>query len=140
VIAILQHIIPIALGFIAKLMALKAEDNKQRQEMMIKALSAQNQSLDMARKYDTPAANASRRMLIWFLMILIGVAVLGYAVFNVPIFVEEVRELPEFLFFFGGGTETVWTEIKGIPAYKDLFTWMTLIFELYFGASLARRG
>ena len=54
-ITLLSHILPIALGFIAKLTALKAEDNKQRQELMIKALAAQNQSFDSARKYDTPA-------------------------------------------------------------------------------------
>ena len=139
-IAILQHIIPIALGFIAKLMALKAEDNKQRQEMMIKALSAQNQSLDMARKYDTPVANANRRALMWFFMFMIGTAMLGYVIFGTPIYIEEVRELPRFLWFFGGGTETTWKKIEGIPAFDEMFTWMTIVVEMYFGASLARRG
>ena len=140
-ISILTHIIPIALGFIAKLLALKAEDNKQRQEMMIKALSAQNQSLDMARKYDTPVANASRRLLLWFLMAAIMLSMLGYVAFDAPIYVEQVVKDPSFLFgLIGGGEHIEWKEIRGIPSFQELFVWMQILIEFWFGATLARRG
>jgi len=140
-ITLLSHILPIALGFIAKLTALKAEDNKQRQELMIKALAAQNQSFDSARKYDTPASNASRRLLLWFLMFAISLSMLGYAVFDVPIYIEQVIKEPSYLFgLLGGGEHTEWIKIQGIPAFAELFQWMTVIIEMYFGATLARRA
>jgi len=31
-------------------------------------------------------------------------------------------------------------KIEGIPAFDEMFTWMTIVVEMYFGASLARRG
>ena len=139
--AILQHIIPIALGFVAKLLALKAEDNKQRQEMMIKALAAQNQSIDVARKYDTPAANASRRLLLWFVLGAIMITIVGYVIFDAPIYVEEVVQEPSYFFgLLGGGERIEWRKIEGIPAFDEIFQAFSVIIELYFGATLARRS
>lgn len=139
--AILQHSIPITLGFVGKLLALKAEDNKQRQEMMIKALAAQNQSIDVARKYDTPAANASRRLLLWFLMLAIMFSMVGYVVTGSPIYVEQVVKDPSFLFgLIGGGEHVEWVKIEGIPSFEELFIWMQVLVEFWFGATLARRG
>ena len=48
---------------------------------------------------------------------------------------------PSYLFgLLGGGEHTEWIKIQGIPAFAELFQWMTVIIEMYFGATLARRA
>lgn len=139
--AILQHLIPMALGWLAKFLALRAEDKKNQQEMMLGALSAKVGVYKKVREHQTPAANFARRAILFFLMGCIGAFILGYAVFEVPILVETSTELPSYFFgLFGGGTETTWTEIRGIPAFDEVFVWMTVLIEFWFGAQLAKRG
>ncbi len=137
----LPHIASIAFGFLAKLIALKSEDAKNREQLMLNALAAQQGAYTEARSYDTPSARANRRMLIWFIMVAVMASVLGYAVLDVPIYVEQVVKEPSYLFgLLGGGERIEWVKIEGIPTFQEIFQWGTMIFEMLFGAQLARRS
>ena len=49
-ISLLTSVAPIALGFFAKLFAMKQHANAEQQKLMIQAMNAQNQSINMARE------------------------------------------------------------------------------------------
>jgi len=137
----LPHLLSIALGFFAKLIALKTEDAKNREQLMLNALAAQQGAYADARSYDTPAARANRRLLIWFIMVAVMASVLGYAVLDVPVYVEQVTQEPSYFFgLIGGGERVEWVKIEGIPTFEEIFRWGTMIFEMLFGAQLARRS
>jgi len=140
-IALLTNIVPIVLGFLAKTMALRAEDDARRQELAIAALAAKTNSVELARKYDSPVANASRRMILWFLMFLISITVVGYAIFRVPIMVETIKKGSSLLFGLWQNPDTTeWVAVNGIVSHKEFLEWMSLIIEMYFGSTLARRN
>jgi len=135
------HLIPIALGFFAKLIALKAEDANQRQQMMIQALGAREGALASAREYDTPMAALNRRTLIWFIMVVLMMSVIGTAIFDIPVLVEQTVTEPSYFFgLIGGKTYTEWVELYGVVSFEEFRAWGTMIFEMLFGATLARRS
>jgi len=137
----LPHLASIALGFFAKLMAIKSEDAKNREQLMLNALAVQSGAYVEARSYDTPSAKFNRRLLIWFIMVAVMVSVMGYAVLGVPVYVEQVIQEPSYLFgLIGGGERVEWVKIEGIPTFQEIFRWGTMIFEMLFGAQLARRS
>lgn len=139
-ITLLTHIAPIILGFLGKFMTLKAQDSADQQKLMLTAMGAKTTAIESARKYETPAAATNRRAILWFLMAMIGTSVLGFALFNVPVYVEHIQ--PSMSFLLGLITlpqQTEWIKIEGIPAFRDFFTWMAVIIEMYFGAQLAKR-
>ena len=66
-ISLLTSIAPIALGFFGKLFAMKLHANQEQQKLMIQAMSAQNQSINMARDFavkETKFSAMNRRILI----------------------------------------------------------------------------
>lgn len=137
----LVHLIPILVGFFAKLVALKSQDARVREELLIKGLSARTAVVEKAREHQTPASNAARRVILFFLVFAISLSMLGYVLFDVPIFVEETVKSREYLFGLIGGTErTVWTKIEGIPSFEEIFTWMTILIEFWFGSQIAKRA
>lgn len=126
-------------GYIAKLFAIHTQNKSEEQKLLISAAKTQETFTEHARKYDTPAAAANRRIIIWFLFSLLTTMVIGYAIFDVPIWVESVVIQPSYLFgLIPGSTEIVWTELKGIVAYKEFFTWISSIVSMYFGSWLAK--
>ena len=138
-IAVLTNILPIIVGFFAKLIAIRSKAQSDIMKMAILGNKAEEASRDAARSYDTPAAAFNRRTLIWFLMAMIGLVVAGGAFLDVPVFVEQEIAGASYLFgLFQEAAKTEWIEISGIVAHEDLWKWMTMIMELYFGASLAK--
>jgi len=137
----LPHLLNIGLGFIARMVAIKSTAQSETMDVALKALVAREGAVAEARKYDSPAANASRRTLLWFVMIAIMISIVGYMITGTPIYVEQIVKDPSFLFgLFGGGERIEWVKIEGIPSYQEFFQWGTMLFELYFGSTLARRG
>ena len=66
-ISLLTSVAPIALGFFAKLFAMKQHANSEQQKLMIQAMNAQNQSINMARDMaakESPFAAMNRRIVI----------------------------------------------------------------------------
>ena len=137
---ILTHLIPIALGFFAKLMAIKSKQSHDEQKLMLQALSAKSKQIDSARNQsnkESPMAAWNRRFLIVVILALVAIYPLA-GIFGVetiiPVAYEGVNLLG--LIQFGGGTtlETV----TGLYKFDEIFQWATIIIEFYFGGQLAK--
>jgi hypothetical protein len=136
---ILQHIIPIALGFFAKLLAIKSQQAHDQQALMLKALAAKSVEIDKAREQSNNESNFAawnRRILILVILSLVAIypiaGILGVKT-TIPVNIEPFN----FLWFeFGGGT--VMKTVDGLYKFEEIFQWATMIIEFYFGGQLAK--
>lgn len=137
---ILTHLIPIALGFIAKLMAIKSQQAHDQQKLMLETLAAKSGEIQKAREQsmqESPFAAWNRRILILVILTLVAIYPLA-GVFGVDTVVKTTTEGVSILglFSFGGG-ESFHT-IKGLYKFDEIFAWATMIVEFYFGGQLAK--
>ena len=137
---IITHLVPIALGFIAKLMAIKSQQAHDQQKLMLETLAAKSGEIDKAREYalkESPFAAWNRRILILVILTLVAIYPLA-GVFGVDTVVKTTTEGVSILglFSFGGG-ESFHT-IKGLYKFDEIFAWATMIVEFYFGGQLAK--
>tara|TARA_R110000868_G_scaffold47898_3_gene156398 strand:- start:70 stop:498 length:429 start_codon:yes stop_codon:yes gene_type:complete len=137
---IITHIIPIALGFFAKLAAIKSKQAHDQQSLMLQAMSAKKIQIDSARE----AASKESKMAAWnrrFLIIVILALVAIYpiaGVFNIETVIPVVTEGWSFLGLFEIGGGTTFKTVKGLYKFDEIFQWATLIIEFYFGGQLAK--
>lgn len=137
---ILTHLIPIALGFFAKLMAIKSKQSHDEQKLMLQALSAKSTQIDKARENankESSMAAWNRRFLIVVILALVAVYPLA-GMFGIETVIPVTTEGFSLfgLFEIGGGTtlETV----TGLYKFDEIFQWATIIIEFYFGGQLAK--
>ena len=134
------HLIPIALGFLAKLMAIKSKQSHDEQKLMLQALSAKSTQIDKARENankESSMAAWNRRFLIVVILALVAVYPLA-GMFGIETVIPVTTEGFNLfgLFEIGGGTtlETV----TGLYKFDEIFQWATIIIEFYFGGQLAK--
>ena len=137
---ILTHLIPIALGFIAKLTAIKSAQAHETQKMMMAQLTSKADQIDKAREQsmqESPFAAWNRRILILVILALVAVYPLA-GVFGVDTVVKTTSEGVSLLGLieFGGGE--AFHTIKGLYKFDEIFQWATMIVEFYFGGQLAK--
>ena len=73
-IGFLTNIAPIALGFVAKLFALKSQAAQEQQKMMIENLQVRNDSINQARSMaqkESPMAAMNRRIIILTILLIL---------------------------------------------------------------------
>ena len=138
--SILSHLIPIALGFFAKLVAIKSKQSHDEQKLMLQALSAKSVQIDKARENankESSMAAWNRRFLIVVILALVAVYPLA-GMFGIETVIPVTTEGFNLfgLFEIGGGTtlETV----TGLYKFDEIFQWATIIIEFYFGGQLAK--
>jgi|TARA_R110000796_G_scaffold2817_1_gene10778 hypothetical protein len=137
--SLLQHLIPIGLGFFAKLVAIKSQQAHDQNELMLKALAAKSGEIQKAREQsnnESPMAAWNRRILMFVILALVAVyPIAGLLDIQTVIPVDIPKS--SFLFFeWGGGTE--FKTIDGLYKFDEIFTWATMIVEFYFGGQLAK--
>lgn len=139
--SIVQHLIPIALGFFAKLMAIKSQQAHDQNELMLKALAAKSKEITNAREQsnkESPMAAWNRRILMFAVLALVAVYPLA-GIFGVETVIKVVEEPTSFLFgIFEFGGDTKFETVKGLYKFDEIFTWATMIVEFYFGGQLAK--
>ena len=138
--SLFTHLIPIALGFLAKLMAIKSKNAHDEQKLMLQALSAKSIQIDKARENankESSMAAWNRRFLIVVILALVAVYPLA-GMFGIETVIPVTTEGFNLfgLFEIGGGTtlETV----TGLYKFDEIFQWATIIIEFYFGGQLAK--
>lgn len=141
-IALLTNILPIALGFFAKLTAIRSQQASENQKLMIEALSARAGVLRAAKDNADKESRASafnRRMIVWVILGLVSVYVMA------PVFIPDLNVLvpvvEKGLTVLGipfGSDQVVYQSLKGLVKFDEIFQWGTLIVEFYFGAQLAK--
>ena len=133
-IGFLTNIAPIALGFVAKLFALKQHAAQEQQKLMMQGLQARNDSINMARDRadkESPMAALNRRVIIFVILPLMNIETV------VPHIVEGISVLG---FQLTRDTiEYVTVQAGAVLKLEEVFSWATMIIEFYFGAQLAKK-
>lgn len=137
---ILTHLIPITLGFFAKLMAIKSAQAHETQKMMMAQLTAKSEQIDKAREQsmnESPFAAWNRRILILVILALVAVYPLA-GILGVDTVVRTESDGMSILGIINFGGGETFTTIKGLYKFDEIFQWATLIVEFYFGGQLAK--
>jgi hypothetical protein len=142
-IALLTNVAPIALGFIAKLFALKQQAAAENQKLMIQNLQARNDSINQARDRadkESPMAAMNRRVIILVILALIIFTQIAPVIFDVPTVIPTVIEGTSFfgITFVPDVIEYVTIQAGSVLKMDEIFGWATMIIEFYFGAQLAK--
>jgi hypothetical protein len=137
---ILTHLIPIALGFFAKLMAIKSKQSHDEQKLMLQALSAKSKQIDSARDQsnkESSMAAWNRRFLIIVILALVAVYPLA-GIFGIETVIPVTTEGFNILGLFEIGGGTTLETVTGLYKFDEIFQWATIIIEFYFGGQLAK--
>ena len=137
---ILTHLIPIALGFIAKLIAIKSQQAHDQNKLMLEVLAAKSEQIDKAResaKNESPMAAWNRRILMIIILALVAIYPLA-GIFGIETVIPVTTEGFSFLGLFSIGGGTTFATVKGLYKFDEIFQWATLIIEFYFGGQLAK--
>jgi len=137
---IITHIIPIALGFFAKLVAIRSKQAHEQQSLMLQAMSVKEVQIDKARESankESGMAAWNRRFLIIVILALVAIYPLA-GVFNIETVIPVIHKGWSFLGLFTVGDTTTFETVKGLYKFDEIFQWATLIIEFYFGGQLAK--
>jgi len=137
----LTSALPILLGFFAKLLAIRSQASTDTQKLMLEALTAKSTIIDSAREAaakESPSAAWNRRFIILSLIGLIIFLQVAPVLFDIETVIPTVRKGISFLGFEITPDKIEYTAVKGILKFTEIFEWVTLIVEMYFGAQLAK--
>ena len=142
-IGFLTNIAPIALGFVAKLFALKSQAAQEQQKMMIENLQVRNDSINQARSMaqkESPMAAMNRRIIILVILALIIFTQIAPVFFNVPTVIPTVIEGASLLGIqlTPDTMDYVTVQAGAVLKFDEVFQWATMIIEFYFGTQLAK--
>ena len=139
---LLTSILPIGLGFFAKLVAIKSKASDDNQKLMIQAMNANAASTNSAREFskgETKMASLNRRAIIWVLLFLICFLQLSPVLFDVPTVIEVVdKGLSIFGIIQITPDQTRFEQVHGVIKFEEIFSFLSLIISFYFGASLSQ--
>ena len=140
-IGFLTNIAPIALGFVAKLLALKSQAAQEQQKMMIENLQVRNDSINQARSMaqkESPMAAMNRRIIILTILALVIFTQVAPVFWDVPTVIPTVIEGASILGFQLTPDVIEYVTVEGMLKFDEIFRWATMIIEFYFGAQLAK--
>jgi len=140
-IALLTNILPIALGFFAKLLALKSQASSDLQKLQLEALVARSQVIDKAREQErseSPMSALNRRVIIFVILGLVVFTQIAPVLWNVQTVIPTVREGFSLLGIQVTADEIEYVTVKGMLKLDEVFSWATMIIEFFFGSQLAK--
>ena len=140
---LITSIAPIALGFVAKLFALKAHAASENQKLMIQSFQANEKSTAAARdasKNESAGAAWNRRVIILVILGLLIFIQISPELFDVDTVIETTRKGYSFLGLFQITPDVVeFTRVAGVIKYDEVYQFASLIISFYFGAQLAKK-
>jgi len=139
---LLTSIAPIALGFVAKLFALKSHAASDNQKLMIQAMQVNEKSTAAAREFsknESAGAQWNRRFIILVVLGLLIFIQVSPVLFDVDTVIETTKEGYSFLGLFQITPDIVeYVRVKGVIKYDEVYQFASLIISFYFGAQLAK--
>ena len=99
---LLTSILPIALGFFAKLTELNMQAKQESQKLQMEVLLARETSISDARdeaNKESPMAALNRRLIIWVMLFLIVIYVMAPLFMDIPTAIPIVKRALVFLGF-----------------------------------------
>ena len=139
--ALFTSIVPILLGFIAKLIALKSQAASEQQKLMIQSLQVRNDSINQARDRadkESPMAAWNRRIIILVILGLVIFTQVATVWFDVPTVIPTIVKGFSFLGIQLTPDVIEYATVEGLLKMEEIFQWATMIIEFYFGAQLAK--
>jgi len=139
--SLLINVLPILLGFVAKLVALKSQAASDQQKLMIESMQARNDSINQARAAadkESPMAAWNRRFIIVVILGLIIFTQVAPVWFDVPTVIPTVVKGFNFLGLQITPDVVEYVTVEGMLKFDEIFQWATMIIEFYFGAQLAK--
>ena len=140
-IGFLTNVAPIALGFVAKLFALKSQAAQEQQKLMIQNLQVRNDSINQARDRadkESPMAAMNRRIIILTILALVIFTQVAPVFWDIPTVIPTVIEGFNVLGFQLTPDVVEYVTVEGMLKFDEIFGWATMIIEFYFGAQLAK--
>jgi hypothetical protein len=141
VIGFITNIAPIALGFVAKLFALKSQAASEQQKLMIQNLQVRNDSINQARDRadkESPMAALNRRVIIFVILGLVIFTQVAPVFWDIPTVIPTVTEGFSILGIQLTADVVEYVTVEGMLKFDEIFRWATMIIEFYFGAQLAK--
>ena len=144
-IGLLTNIAPIALGFVAKLFAIKQHAATENQKLMMEQFAAKDKSINDARqmaKNESPMAAMNRRVIILVILGLIIFTQVAPPLLNLPTVIPTTIEGFNFfgIQFVPEVVEYVTIQAGSVVKFDEVFQWAAMIIEFYFGAQLAKKS
>ena len=140
-ISLLTSIAPIALGFFGKLFAMKQHANQEQQKLMIQAMSAQNQSINMARDFavkETKFSAMNRRILI--LAVLACLLVIQFApLAGLDTVMPTIKEGFSVLGLKLTPDTVTYEVVSGMVKNPEIYSFAELILSFFFGSALCKK-
>jgi len=139
--SLLISALPILLGFVAKLIALKSQAASEQQKLMIQSMQARNESINQARAAadnESPMAAWNRRFIIIVILGLIIFTQVAPVWFDVPTVIPTIVKGFSFLGLQITPDVVEYVTVEGMLKFDEIFKWATMIIEFYFGAQLAK--
>ena len=129
-------------GFIFRYLAERAKERHEIYKRAIGLKKAEDDSADKAAaRVPVDVGKWVRRLIVCVILFGVVIAPFILSLLGLSTIVQVEETGTEYLFgLFGGGERIEWVKIEGIPSYQEFFQWGTMLFELYFGSTLARRG
>ena len=140
-IGFLTNVPPIALGFVAKLFALKSQAAQEQQKLMIQNLQVRNDSINQARDRadkESPMAAMNRRIIILTILALVIFTQVAPVFWDIPTVIPTVTEGFDILGIQLTPDVIEYVSVEGMLKFDEIFGWATMIIEFYFGAQLAK--
>ena len=139
---LLTSILPIGLGFVAKLVAIKSKAADDNQKLMIQAMNANAASTNSAREFskgESKMASLNRRTIIWSMLFLIIFLQVSPVLFDVPTVVEVIDKGWSLFGIIPITPDKIrFEQITGVIKFEEIFEFLSLIISFYFGASLSQ--
>ncbi len=140
-VALLTNIIPVVLGFLGKLTAIKTQLAADNQTRMIEALAVKADGIAQAREAqqkESPYSAFTRRTFIFVVLGMVVFMVVAPAILDIQTVIPVVREGFSFLGFEITPDKTEFITVKGMLLLEEVRAVFVMIAEMFFGATLAR--
>lgn len=140
-ISLLTSIAPVALGFFAKLFAMKQHANAEQQKLLIQGMQAQNASINQARESaekSSPFAAMNRRIVI---LVVLGLLVtIQFApVMGLDTVMPTIKEGFSILGFKLTPDTTTYVTVSGMVKNAEIYAFAEMILSFFFGSQLAKK-
>tara|TARA_B100000767_G_scaffold26737_1_gene23332 strand:- start:2631 stop:3062 length:432 start_codon:yes stop_codon:yes gene_type:complete len=139
---LVTSILPIGLGFIAKLIAIKSKASSDNQKLMIEQMNANAQSTNAAREFsksESPYAALNRRFIIIVILGLIVFLQVAPVFFDIPTAIKVTQEGWSLFGIIPITPDVIeYVQVSGVIEYESIWNFSSLIVSFYFGSSLAK--
>lgn len=137
---ILTNLLPLAFGYIAKFMAIRAQVETDRTALLIKVNVAKEENLGAAREVadnEDKGAKVFRRTLVFVVLSFVLIIIVVPPMFDIPL-VVQMKDTTSILYGLIEFDTNEFKQINGLLKFTEIFDWSLMILEFYFGGQMAK--